>query len=63
MWNTGCNVIYNRTAKRLLYVVDGEDTKKAADSGDRQVGSPSRDHPRRRPWPGKTEHGNVNMIT
>jgi hypothetical protein len=25
MWNTGCNVIYNRTAKRLLYVVDGED--------------------------------------
>ncbi|HEX3957921.1 MAG TPA: hypothetical protein VHZ03_14985 [Trebonia sp.] len=26
MWNTGCNVIYNRTAKRLLYVVDGEDS-------------------------------------
>lgn len=27
MWNTRCNVIYNRTAKRLLYVVDGEDTR------------------------------------
>src|SRR4051812_25084312 len=25
MWNTGCHVIYNRTPKRLLYVVDGED--------------------------------------
>jgi hypothetical protein len=25
MWNTGCNVVYNRTAKRLLYLVDGED--------------------------------------
>lgn len=24
MWNTGCNVIYNRTPKRLLYIVDGE---------------------------------------
>jgi hypothetical protein len=24
MWNTGCNVIYNRT-KRLLRVIDGED--------------------------------------
>jgi hypothetical protein len=29
MWNTGCNVIYNRTAKRLLYVVDGEDQSRA----------------------------------
>jgi hypothetical protein len=25
MWNTGCNVVYNRTDKRLLYIVDGED--------------------------------------
>jgi hypothetical protein len=24
MWNTGCNVVYNRT-KRLLMIVDGED--------------------------------------
>ena len=28
MWNTGCNVVYNRTAKRLLYIVDGEDTSR-----------------------------------
>lgn len=28
MWNTGCNVVYNRTEKRLLYVVDGEDPKR-----------------------------------
>lgn len=25
MWNTGCNVIFNRTVKRLLHIVDGED--------------------------------------
>jgi hypothetical protein len=25
MWNTGCNVVYNRTDKRLIYIVDGED--------------------------------------
>jgi hypothetical protein len=25
MWNTGCNVVYNRTSKRALYIVDGED--------------------------------------
>ena len=24
MWNTGCNVVYNRT-KRLLSIIDGED--------------------------------------
>ena len=28
MWNTGCNVVYNRTTKRLLYVVDGENTSR-----------------------------------
>jgi hypothetical protein len=28
MWNTGCNVIYNRTAKRFLFVLDGEDPKR-----------------------------------
>ncbi len=28
MWNTGCNVVFNRTEKRLLYVVDGEDPKR-----------------------------------
>jgi len=25
MWNTGCNVVYNRTTKRLLY---GENTSR-----------------------------------
>jgi hypothetical protein len=25
VWNTGCNVVYNRTAKRLLRIIDGED--------------------------------------
>ena len=24
MWNTGCNVVYNRTALRLIYIVNGE---------------------------------------
>lgn len=29
MWNTGCNIACNRTTKRLLYVVHGEDTSRA----------------------------------
>jgi hypothetical protein len=28
MWNTGCNVIYNRLQKRRLIIVDGEDPKR-----------------------------------
>jgi hypothetical protein len=27
MWNTGCNVVYNETPKRLLKIVDGEDQR------------------------------------
>lgn len=36
MWNTGCNVIYNLTAKRRLNIVDGEDPRHAlpVDPGD-----------------------------